>query len=133
MLAKARRRLTANGWSNVELVEGDATAVTFPEPFDGILFAYSLTMIPDWKAALDRACQNLRPGGRLVVLDFATFDGWGPLALVARAWLRLNHVETRRPYLERLRELFPDLEVWHRLGGYHFTAAGTRSTNDHRD
>jgi len=126
MLTRARKRLDANDWSNVELVLGDATRMEFTQPFDGVLFAYSLTMIPDWQAALQRGYENLRPGGRMVVLDFATFDGWGPFAPLARTWLRLHHVDTRRPYLDELHQLLPDLKIHRRLGGYHFTAAGTR-------
>ena len=127
MLARARRRVAAHGWSNVSLVCGDATRMDLGRKFDGILFAYSLTMIPDWEMALRQARAHLRPGGRLVVLDFGRFEGWGPLGAVARGWLRLNHVETLRPYVETMRTLFDRLEVYGRLGGYWFTAAGSNA------
>ena len=127
MLRRAQRRVAAHGWQNVELVEADATQVELGRRFDGILFAYSLTMIPDWAAALDRASEHLKPGGRLVVLDFDRFHLWGPLGPLFRGWLRLNHVETLRPYQQRLREVFPNLLVHHWLGGYNFIAVGRRS------
>lgn len=126
MLRRAERRVVARGWTNVELVQGDATTMRLGRAFDGILFAYSLTMIPEWPRAIDRAAEHLKPGGRLVVLDFSTFEGWGPLGAAMRGWLRWNHVETRRPYVEKLREAFPGLEVTHWLGGYNFTAVGQR-------
>lgn len=125
MLARARRRVAARGWTHVSLVCGDATRMDLGRTFDGILFTYSLTMIPDWPAALERARAHLRPGGRVVVLDFGRFEGWGPLGAVARGWLRLNHVETMRPYVETMRALFPRLEVHGWLGGYWFTAVGS--------
>ncbi len=122
MLRQAQRRVEARGWSNVELLQADATKMNLGRRFDGVLFAYSLTMIPDWPAALERAREHLKPGATLVVLDFGPFHGWGPLAPAMRGWLRSSHVETLRPYTDRVRELFPDTQVQHWLGGYNFTA-----------
>jgi S-adenosylmethionine-diacylgycerolhomoserine-N-methlytransferase len=127
MLRKAAKRVAARGWRNVELVEADAASFHLDRRFDGILFAYSLTLIPNWVAALERAREHLKLGGRLVVLDFGRFERWGPLAPLARGWLRLNHVETLRPYKDTLREIFPSLRVYDWLGGYNFTAVGRRS------
>lgn len=127
MLRQAERRVRSRGWTNVTLVLADATELELGERFDGILFAYSLSMIPDWSAALERACAHLKPGGRLVVLDFGRFEGWGPLGALFRGWLRLNHVETLHPYEQKLRALFADLRVERWLGGYSFTAVGQRS------
>lgn len=122
MLDRAERRVAAAGERNVELVEADAAAMRLDRRFDGILFAYSLTMIPDWRGALARAKEHLKPGGRLVVLDFGRFGAWGPLGPVMRGWLRANHVETLQPYVDELRKLFSDLTVTEWLGGYNFTA-----------
>jgi len=126
MLRRAARRLDARGWHNVELVRGDAGKLALGRRFDGILFAYSLSMIPDWARALERAYEHLRPGGRLVVHDFGRFETWGLLGGLMRGWLRLNHVETRRPYAEKLRELCDSFELYRWLGGYNFTAVGQR-------
>ena len=127
MLRQADKRLAAQNWNNVELIEADAAKLDINRRFDGILFAYSLTMIPDWEASVDRAYEHLKPGGTLVVLDFSRFHNWGPMAPVMRSWLRMNHVETLRPYEDKLREVFPDLDVYYWLGGYNFTAVGKRS------
>jgi S-adenosylmethionine-diacylgycerolhomoserine-N-methlytransferase len=40
------------------------------QPADVVTFSYSLTMIPDWFAALEHARRLLRPGGTLGVVDF---------------------------------------------------------------
>jgi S-adenosylmethionine-diacylgycerolhomoserine-N-methlytransferase len=122
MLKRAERRVAAQGWSNVALVQDDASVMDLDRDFDAILFAYSLTMIPDWPAALVRAWEHLRGGGRLVVLDFGEFRGWRPLAALMRAWLRANHVETQRPYTAELRRLGDAVCVDRWLGGYNFTA-----------
>ena len=66
LLAQARTR----GWDEVEWIEADATAWRPPAPVDAVLCSYSLTMIPDWFAAVDNALAMLRPGGFLAVVDF---------------------------------------------------------------
>jgi ubiquinone/menaquinone biosynthesis C-methylase UbiE len=126
MLARAARRVAARGWTNVDLVEGDATKLSLGRPYDAIFFGYSLTMIPDWRAALVRARDHMAPGATLVVLDFSRFVGWGPLAPLWRAWLRANHVETVQPYEDELRALFGTVEVRYWLGGYNFTAVARK-------
>lgn len=127
MLRQAEKRLAARGWENVELLEADAAKLDLARRFDGILFAYSLAMIRDWSAAIERARRHLEPGGRLVVLEFSRFERWGPLAPLLRGWLRLNHVETLHPYQQGLREAFPNLEVEYWLGGYNFIAVAQRT------
>ncbi len=71
LLAVARKRCEARGWTNVEAVSADAT--TFrpsAAEADVVTFSYSLTMIPDWFAAIDNALAMLRPGGTIGVTDF---------------------------------------------------------------
>lgn len=118
MLARARKRVSRRGWSNVELARGDAMAMDLERKYDRILFAYSLTMIPDWRTALLRAREHLADGGRLVVLDFGIFQSWGPMGALVRGWLRLNHVDVHRSWAEFLRSQFRRIEVESWLGGY---------------
>ena len=71
LLETARRRIQARGWTNVEAVEADATQFEPPRtPVDVVTFSYSLTMIPDWFLAVDRAWRLLRPGGTIGLVDF---------------------------------------------------------------
>lgn len=71
LLRIAQRRVAERGWHNVEPVEADATTFRPPElPVDVVTFSYSLTMIPDWYAAIDHAMDILRPGGLIGVVDF---------------------------------------------------------------
>jgi S-adenosylmethionine-diacylgycerolhomoserine-N-methlytransferase len=70
LLEVAKKRIAERGWSNIETVEADATIVEIPEPADVVTFSYSLTMIPDWFAAIDRARELLKPGGVIGVVDF---------------------------------------------------------------
>jgi S-adenosylmethionine-diacylgycerolhomoserine-N-methlytransferase len=71
LLAVARRRAEMNHWSNVRICDADATTFTPPGgQVDVVTFSYSLTMIPDWFAAIERAWTLLRPGGQIGVVDF---------------------------------------------------------------
>lgn len=71
LLKNAQKKIAANGWTNVETVKADATTWTPPEgKVDFVTFSYSLTMIPDWFAALDQAFEILKPGGKIGVVDF---------------------------------------------------------------
>ena len=126
MLRRAARRVARHGWSNVELIEADAARLALDRRFDAIFFGYSLTMIPDWTGALARADEHLGPRGTLVVLDFGRFRRWGPLGPLMRGWLRLNHVDTSRPYADRVRKQFERVEVHDWLGGYNFIAVGRK-------
>ncbi|MFO0944567.1 MAG: class I SAM-dependent methyltransferase [Planctomycetota bacterium] len=71
LLHRARLRIEERGWDNVRAFEADATRFQpFETAVDVVTFSYSLTMIPDWYAAIDRAWELLRPGGTIGVVDF---------------------------------------------------------------
>ena len=87
LLEVARRRKETLGWSNVELVKADATTFTPPvEAVDVVTFSYSLTMIPDWFAAIDRAWEMLRPGGVIGVVDFYVSRKYPAQGRVRHPW-----------------------------------------------
>ncbi len=74
LLAVARQRIAERNWRNVEAVEADATTWRPPQPVDVVLCAYSLTMMPDWRATVANACAMLKPDGVLAVVDFTVID-----------------------------------------------------------
>nr|WP_243436006.1 methyltransferase domain-containing protein [Acanthopleuribacter pedis] len=72
LLKVAERRAEDRGWHNFEAVYADATTYR-PEAsplVDVVTFSYSLTMIPNWFAAIDHAYRILKPGGVIGVVDF---------------------------------------------------------------
>jgi S-adenosylmethionine-diacylgycerolhomoserine-N-methlytransferase len=73
---------------------------------DRVLFSYSLSMIPSFEAALLRAREDLRPGGRIGVVDFLDAAN-GATGL----WLRKSHVHLGRERLSLLERLFPEHRV----------------------
>ena len=88
LLEVAKKRIAARGWTNVETVEADAT--TFQPaagPVDVVTFSYSLTMIPDWFAAIENALAILKPGGLIGVVDFYVSRKFPRDGLVRHGWL----------------------------------------------
>lgn len=71
LLKVAEDRFQKHGWSNVHAVTADATQWQPPTgQADVVTFSYSLTMIPDWFAAIENAQRMLKPGGVIGVVDF---------------------------------------------------------------
>jgi S-adenosylmethionine-diacylgycerolhomoserine-N-methlytransferase len=102
MLETARGSVRRSGLNDrITLAAGDATAWNgerlFGEArFDRIFLSYTLSMIPDWRAAIDRAAAALKPGGQLHVVDFGQQDrlpDWWRSALFA--WLEKFDVAPR--------------------------------------
>jgi S-adenosylmethionine-diacylgycerolhomoserine-N-methlytransferase len=83
LLRVADERIRRHGWENVRTVAADATTYE-PDggPVDAVTFSYSLTMIPPWHQAIDRAFALLRPGGMIGVTDFYISRKWPPPGLV---------------------------------------------------
>lgn len=83
--------------------ELDPAMFGLSRPFDIVVFAYSLSMIPDWPAAISRAIACLRPGGRLAIVDFWDLRGlprWFAGAL--RTWLAWFDVHPRADLIGRI-------------------------------
>ncbi len=93
-----RARVTPPIELRCELAERLDHRATFglDTPFDAVFYSYALSMIPPWRAALAAGWENLRPGGRLLVVDFWDAAGlpfW--CGQMLRAWLRRFHTQPR--------------------------------------
>ena len=73
MLNVGRQRLHDKGIvGNVDYVIGDAESLPFPEDhFDAVTMAFGLRNVTDKDKALNSIRKVLKPGGRLVVLEFS--------------------------------------------------------------
>jgi S-adenosylmethionine-diacylgycerolhomoserine-N-methlytransferase len=108
MLKSAHASVTRAGLTErIRLTQGDATGFD-PRPafgvdaFDRVYFSYTLSMIPDWRAALACASGLTTPAGSLHVVDFGDCERLP--AGVKRAlerWLTAFHV-TPRGDMERM-------------------------------
>jgi len=102
MLTTARQSIARVGLEGrITLAQGDATgfdaqALFGAAAFERVFFSYSLSMIPDWRAALAQGAAATAPGGALHVVDFGRQEGLPGVAKAGlRRWLALFHVAPR--------------------------------------
>ncbi|MGQ0741230.1 MAG: class I SAM-dependent methyltransferase [Alphaproteobacteria bacterium] len=136
MLRTAQQRMGRKGLSSqISIAHGlaeDFSPLAFSrrEKFDHTLFSYSLSMIPDWRAALRAAARATKPEGRVHIVDFGDLGGlFRPFACGLRAWLRLFHV-TPRDELSLAVAQMPGASVAHLPGRYAFLARLTPQAAD---
>lgn len=91
LLKVASERFKERGWDNAEAVEADATTWCPPEGYaDVVTFSYSLTMIPDWFAAIENAKRILKPGGLFAAVDFYVGRKHPSAEMKKQRWLARN-------------------------------------------
>lgn len=97
-ILKARQIMAANQ-AHVWLVQADGAELPLANGWDAVLFSYSLTMIPQWRRALAEAIRVLKPGGRMMALDFSDARWWPPgLRHLLTGWLRWHGVDVSRDF-----------------------------------
>jgi S-adenosylmethionine-diacylgycerolhomoserine-N-methlytransferase len=115
MLKMARLRARSHQWDHVETVVADACSFHPPEAVDVVTFSYSLTMIPNWQAAIENAWKMLRPGGMIGVTDFyaarkVPANGFARHSWLARTlwptWFRRGDVMISPEHVPYLHERF---------------------------
>jgi SAM-dependent methyltransferase len=114
MIARARERVRANGWSNVTLLQASAADAHIGLPADAALLHFTHDILRE-QTAVANVLRHLRPGAHITAagLKWAGFPGW-PLNLfvfgaalhsvssfegLARPWEHLE-ARTERPRLE---------------------------------
>ncbi len=106
MLDQARDRARQLG-RNVDLAEGDAHALAFPDnSFDTVVCTFSLCAIPDDGQAVAEMRRVLRPGGLLLLADHIAGSAWPTQAvqwLLERITIPLGGEHFRRRPLEHVR------------------------------
>ena len=75
MLSVARANLSRSGLANVYVRHADMYRLPWPAPaFDAVTFHQVLHFADDPAAAIAEAARVVRPGGRVVIVDFAPHD-----------------------------------------------------------
>jgi ubiquinone/menaquinone biosynthesis C-methylase UbiE len=102
MLAIARERLARAGAANCQVRRGDVYRLPFADGdpksgFDAVLFHQVLHFLDDPQAALREAARVTKPGGRILIADFAPHD---------LEFLREEHAHRRLGFSDR------EVEAW---------------------
>ncbi len=118
MLKVGRDKLQDNGISgNVRFVQANAEMLPFPDNhFDCITIAFGLRNVTDKQKALESMTRVLKPGGRLLVLEFSktqhplltkAYDAYSFSLLPMMGKLILNDADSYRYLAESIR-MHPD-------------------------
>lgn len=138
MLAQAERRVEANGWSNVSLVQADAAEFEFPTGVDAIFATYPHALLPNSRQVIARGAGALSAGGRWVVLDLKFPDHmprWLIRLAIATVGRRtaMDEWVTRRPWeavRSAMQETLVDFSWTELLFGVAYLATGSRGPAD---
>lgn len=95
MLTEGRKKISQMRLdSKVELRKGDACEIPFsPNIFDVVTISFGIRNIPDVQKSLNEMFRVLKPGGRVLILEFS---------LPAISWIR-------KPYLFYFRNILPTI------------------------
>ncbi|MDX1658697.1 MAG: class I SAM-dependent methyltransferase [Nitriliruptorales bacterium] len=130
MLAAGAERWGRDGALGLHWVNADALALPFEDDtFDAVTISFGLRNLPDPPAGIAEFARVTRPGGRLVVCEFAR-PTWGPFRAVYERYLlgllpRIAHLVSSDPtayvYLARSIQEWPDrreIANWFEAAGY---------------
>lgn len=100
MLAQAVKKTRNNGWGHVEVRQGDALNLEFPDnSFDWVMSFHVMTVVPDPIRMMHEMVRVCKPGGKIVHLNHFASDN--PL-LYSLVWLA-NPVTKHLGWTTRLR------------------------------
>lgn len=127
MLARARERVEREGWKNVELVQGDAARIDLGRKFDAALSTLAISVIPDYRGALECMLAHVKPGGRLAIGDAKRSSRWygRPFNWVADLLgTGAAGMMSRKPW-EQLEEMLNDFHYDEWFMGFFYVAGGS--------
>jgi ubiquinone/menaquinone biosynthesis C-methylase UbiE len=133
MLERARRRIMDNGWTNVEVVKGDVTAlpagVVETASYDAGICTLGLSIISEPEKAFQALKNAVRVGQRIVIGDVCSFAGLksilNPLHTLGDLPAGNTHrsLAHSRVFAEALPSRLLDVKLkWHRGGGYYIAS-----------
>ena len=135
MLEMARRKTRDQPAGVVTLVQSDAEQLDLlavagvegsNEPFDAVLFTYSLSLMHDWEEAWRRATSLVRPGGRAAVVDMELPHGRARLlSPAARLACLLGGSDINARPWTALEATATDVDSWSERGGHIQVRVGT--------
>ncbi len=136
VLEIARALCRREQWTNVELTQCDAIEYIPCEPLDGILFGLCYNTMPHHLAVLHHAWKQLRPGGRVVIMDGKLPSGLGgKLVLPFSLWL-MKRTMLGNPFIKPWNDLAAIADTFAMeefLFGSWYVCWGTKSARTQMD
>ena len=124
MARRARRRAGA-GTEVYQAEYGAGIDLPGVAALDAVVFSYSLSMIRRFERVLHQALRDLKPGGRLILLDFAD-SRWGWMrSLMRRSGVELGNARATSVCESFDRLDFEHFRAWGGLWEYYLLVAET--------
>ncbi|MBI2508267.1 class I SAM-dependent methyltransferase [Candidatus Woesearchaeota archaeon] len=127
MLKLAKKRAGKNGWKNIKFIEGDAAKISYKNTFDAAMVTLGLTVIPNWKKALEKMVNSVKPNGRVVIIDGKLLNG--PLKIF-NFWVKfiscLAAAQSERDIITEAKKYLKNVEIKEFLFGGLFVLSGTK-------
>lgn len=119
MLARAERRIAAEGLNNVSVAEMDAENMTYADQgFDKVVAMYVVSVVPDPARVVDEMRRVCKPGGDIFIVNH--FRSRNPL---------LRAVETLLAPFSKLAGFRPDMDLDEFVARTGLEVVDIRSTN----
>jgi len=133
MLRKARKLCLRKQWTNIVLTKADAADYACPELLDGALFSFSYNTMPYHRSVLLQVWNQLRPGGRLVIVDAKLPNGLlGRLVMPFAIWL-MKRTLLGNPFIRPWQHhaaLVDDFRMEEFRFGSYYICCGTKPARD---
>ena len=101
MLKCAKKRVTENEWGHIELRQGDALNLDYPDnSFDYVTSFHVLTVVPDPYRMLSEMVRVCKPGGRIVITTH--FQSNNPI--IAAFYTLVNPITRQLGWTTKLRK-----------------------------
>ena len=130
VLKLARKRVEKYGWTNVNLVNESIVEYETRMRFDAVLCAFAMTIIPDYKAALERMFALLKPAGRFAMIGmkkstWKVFRLFNPLMEWSGQWIGVDWDRDVAGYIQ---SRCKDVEYEEYFGGWYYILSTTKSS-----
>ena len=130
MLAEAKARVIKNDWSNVDLVQSDATQYAFPDNINGIISTFAITLIPGYEEIIQRGSEALAPQGHMVIADLRKPDRWPMWIVNFMVWITRPFGTsldiTRRKPWKAMQMRLTNTSFTKLYGGFTYISAGEK-------
>ncbi len=136
MLDRARERVRAAGWRNVDLVRAAASDFSFPDGVGGILATGVLTYEPEFDKVIQRGARALAPGRRWVVLDYKMPGNWlrylAPVFVALGSSFGVSKALMQRHVWESVERHLENTRMQELYGGFVYIVSGEASFSPRR-